>query len=102
MNTSKTLLSKLYEFFADNISFFKDFEHVYLFGSILKEDSYPHDIDLLLIYPEYNSNIIGDIKLLSFVLEREIALQLDLTVLSREELVDTQFLNRINHYIVLK
>ncbi len=102
MNISRKLQNKLYEFVSSNASLFEGFERVYLFGSIIKEGSHPHDIDLLLIYLEYTNGIIDDAKLITSALECEMALPLDITVLSKEELMDTHFLDKINNYVMLK
>ena len=102
MNISREMQNKLHEFVSCYVSLFEGFEHVYLFGSIIKENSHPHDIDLLLIYSEYTNGIIDDANLITSALEREMALPLDLTVLSKEELINTHFLDRINNYVVLK
>ena len=102
MSISRKLQNKLHEFVSCYVSLFEDFEHVYLFGSIIKESSHPHDIDLLLIYSEYTNGIIDNAKLITSALEREMALPLDLTVLSEEELINTRFLDKIKKYIVLK
>lgn len=90
------------EFILDHTILFKHFESIYLFGSSINEDAIPHDIDLLLVYSVYHSDISGDIKLISTALESELHMPIDLTVLSTEELKNTDFLNKIESYQKLK
>lgn len=102
MGTSKNLHNRLVDFLIKKDILFRNFEHVYLFGSTVKGCSRPHDIDLLLTYSVYRDDIISNSDLISSLFEQEFAIPVDLTVLSREELERTHFLERINLYVVLK
>lgn len=94
----------------DNISYFINkyvylfnvFDSVYLFGSILDKKE-PNDVDILLIYSVYSSEILTHIKIIHSAFESLIKLPLDLTVLSVNEEHGTQFLRKLNSkYIRLK
>ena len=78
-----------------HISMFKNFDHVYLFGSILKANTAPNDIDVLLIYTDYSDKISTACCAIRSILEEEIGLPVDLTVLSSNEERNTGFLKRI-------
>ena len=85
-----------------HISLFHSFDHVYLFGSILNGNKYPEDIDLLLVYSEYSNIIIDDMDHIYSALKEKVPLPVDLTVLSFEELIDTDFLGKVMTYLQLK
>ena len=74
---------------------FTEFSEVYLFGSILDDSKIPNDIDILLIYEKYSENILNKIKQISYLIEKDCGLPVDLTVLSVEEEKEVKFLNRI-------
>lgn len=105
MYTSIELKTKdsIYKFMEQHIMLFGSFDNVYLFGSILNMNSIPNDIDILLIYTEYSSEIINDINCIRTMLARISGLPVDLTVLSVEEEKDTEFLQKITPlYLKLK
>lgn len=86
-----------------NIALFEKFDKVYLFGSVLDDNKFPNDVDILLIYDEGADEIIDDINSVIISLQNLLDISVDLTVLSAEEEQDTQFLNRISpRYINLK
>lgn len=85
------------------MSLFKNFENVYLFGSVLYEDKAPNDIDILLVYSQYSSDLIRNLNNINSILSKMFAITIDLTVLSLEELKETNFLKKLNfNYIRLK
>ena len=90
------------EFILQHISLFHYFDHVYLFGSMLDKNKSPGDIDLLLIYSEYSTDMLDSIGHICFLLEDTFHLPVDLTVLSFEELIDTDFLRKVISYYKLK
>ncbi len=94
--------NNILNFLFQHTSLFRCFEHAYLFGSVLREDKYPGDMDLLLIYSEYSDNILNDMERIQSLLEGIFHLPVDLTVLSFEELTDTDFLRKILTYCKLK
>lgn len=85
-----------------NLSLFDRFDYVYLFGSILCVDVLPNDIDLLLVYSAFSPTLHDAIDLIKDRLEEELHSPIDLTVLSREELIETDFLSRIGKYEHIK
>lgn len=86
-----------------HIKLFDLFENVYLFGSILDITKFPNDIDILLIYHKYSSEIVTNLSSIRSTLERIIGMPIDLTALSIEEEIDTEFLKKINSlYLKLK
>ena len=85
------------------MSLFKNFEDVYLFGSALYEDKAPNDIDILLVYSQYSSDLIKSLNSIKSILSKIFDIPVDLTVLSNEELEETNFLEKLNfNYIKLK
>ena len=85
------------------MSLFKNFENVYLFGSVLYEDKAPNDIDILLVYSQYSSDLIKNLNNINSILSKMFEIPIDLTVLSTEELENTNFLKKLNfNYIRLK
>ncbi len=104
MDTStRSRINNLTEYIKRNIFLFKSFDNVYLFGSMLNNNTIPNDIDILLIYSEYSYKIQQDLIAISSVLEKEFELPVDLTVLSINEERETKFLDRLNSsYLKLK
>lgn len=87
---------------TENIQVFDCFEEIYLFGSILNESVIPQDVDLLLVYSKYSNKIIEASKRICSVIEENLCLPVDLTILSLEELKNTWFLKRIIYYLKIK
>lgn len=90
------------EYLSLSLSMFDRFDHVYLFGSILRVDVLPNDIDLLLVYSAFSPTLHDAIDLIKDRLEEELHSPIDLTVLSREELIETDILSRIGKYKQIK
>lgn len=86
----------------ENIVLFNSFKNVYLFGSILNINKVPNDIDILLIYEKFSSDLIDEINIIRSTLENLSGFFIDLTVLSVEEEKEVKFLKRINKYIKIK
>lgn len=104
MNTLMSLNNNnIVTLIQSNITLFEKFDKVYLFGSVVDDNKFPNDVDILLIYGEGSDEIIDDIDSLIISLQNLLDISVDLTVLSAEEEQDTQFLNRISpRYINLK
>lgn len=83
------------EILKKNIDLFEWFDEVYLFGSVLNDYKEPNDVDILLIYYQYTIKTTEEINNVLISLENLLQISVDLTVLSVEEEIDTQFLNRI-------
>ena len=54
-----------------NGELFKKFVNVYIFGSIMSSDRIPRDIDILLIYEKYSSEITADLIAIRTLLDKE-------------------------------
>lgn len=103
MNTLMSSKNNIVTLIQSNITLFEKFDKVYLFGSVLDDNKFPNDVDILLIYDEGADEIIDDINSVIISLQNLLDISVDLTVLSAEEEQDTQFLNRISpRYINLK
>ena len=86
-----------------NGELFKKFVNVYIFGSIMSSDRIPRDIDILLIYEKYSSEITADLIAIRMLLDKEMEIFVDFTVLSIEEEKSVSFLDRLNgKYLKLK
>ena len=73
-------------FIRKNIVLFNSFKNVYLFGSILNINKVPNDIDILLIYEKFSSDLIDEINIIiGSTLENLSGFFIDLTVLECEE-----------------
>lgn len=92
--------NSILEIIKTHETLFGPFERVYLFGSAMRSDCIPHDIDILIIYASYSQEIENASL---EVLQKETGLPIDLTMLSVEEEKDTEFLKKIApHYLKIK
>lgn len=88
----------------DRSSVCKIFTGVYVIGSVLQEES-PNDIDLVLVYD--NEVTLARInsarsKVVDTLLRRfDGLITIHLTVLSEEELSETQLLKQVRHHRIL-
>lgn len=71
---------------------------VYMFGSLLKEDSKLNDIDLLFVYTRYDYAVATKLKETKKRLESILKIDVDVTALSLNELNETDFLERIHNF----
>lgn len=74
------------------------YDNVFLFGSVLKNSHEYQDIDMLLVYSKDFEEIVKINSLLNNIFI-EYKLPIDLTILSKNELQETNFLNKIDKYI---
>lgn len=104
MNISDQLeiVSGFLSFYNQNQDFFKSFEHIYLFGSVLSDAPFPNDIDLLLVYPRFKNELLSDINRIKKQAKHFFYIPVDITVLSIAELDQTAFLSKIKHYYKIK
>ena len=87
----------------DSIMLFDEFDEVYIFGSILNPNKFSNDVDLLLLYSTFSSNLVEKEIQISEFLEKISGCHLDITVLSFEEEKDINFIDRLNYnYIMVK
>lgn len=77
-------------------SIFESFTKVYLFGSILTQDKFPNDVDVLLVYDEISTKILVDSDVICSILCEASGIQVDMTILSLNEFRETQFLCKLN------
>jgi len=71
------------------------FDEVYLFGSSLGNRQHPNDIDLLLVYKKYSTQIQNEKNNIILYLESLLKIPVDITILSEKELKQTNFLERL-------
>ena len=103
VNTLEESKNNILNNIKKNISLFNSFENVYLFGSILCKNKVSNDIDILLIYSKYSSNLISDLNYINTVLNNICNLPIHLTTLSVDEENETNFLKKLrSNYIKLK
>lgn len=90
-------VNRIVELIRENSDLFVFFESVYLFGSVLNDNIIPNDLDILLVYEGDAMGVLDGVNSIKMIFEKEIGLYVDLTVLSSEEVIETDFLNRINY-----
>ena len=78
------------------ISIFKFFENVYIFGSVFTSEN-PNDLDILLVYKKKKiMQLLEEVEILKSKLCAKVNnIELDLLLLNEEELKQTQFLSKI-------
>ena len=87
----------------NDLELFKSFDFVYLFGSLVKGDKKPSDVDLLLIYKQYSDKLLVDIDKISIAFKSLHELSFDFTVISENEEKEINFINRLDcSYIRIK
>lgn len=72
---------------------------IYIFGSILEIAKSPVDIDVLIIYDNYDKSEMERLEALICNFELFVNLPIDCTFLSKEEQYDTNFIERTKVYI---
>lgn len=88
MNDAFNLITK-------DINIFELFTEVYIFGSAARNSKFPNDIDLLLVYNKYSDEIQYEKDNIYLFLKNIFKLHIDLTILSKEELAQTRFLEKV-------
>ena len=83
-------------------SLFQLFDHVYVFGSLLRSDAITNDIDLLLVYSSFSAIIIDIMISIKESLEEDFHIPIDLTVLSQAELIETDIMSMIGPVQIIK
>ena len=96
------IASRFLSFYIQNQNSFKSFERIYIFGSVLSNNSFPNDIDILHVYSSFKNEILVDINKITEQTNHLFDIPLDITVLSIAELNQTAFLSRIKHYYRIK
>lgn len=90
-------MKNIYNKISQNKNIFLFFDEVYLFGSALTKLS-PNDVDLLLIYKLYSPKIEVKKEEISLFLQKLLDIEIDLTILSKNELEQTEFLKNTVSY----
>ncbi|ARU48582.1 nucleotidyltransferase domain-containing protein [Sulfurospirillum diekertiae] len=89
-------MNKIIYLISTHINIFELFTEVYIFGSIVKNSEFPNDIDLLLVYEEYTKEIENEKNIIDEFLATLFKLEIDITLLSEKELMQTNFLEKIS------
>ena len=91
---NKANLSNLIE---RNMNLFCAFDKIYVFGSILEKDKDSADIDILLLYSTFSSDVLKNISKIIYYLKQETSYQIDITALSFEEEKEVGFIDKLDH-----
>lgn len=83
------------KFIESHERLFERFINIYIFGSILDKNRISKDVDILLVYEKYSSKIQDDLTVIQTLLEKELGMFVDLTVLSIEEEKEVSFIDRL-------
>ncbi len=102
MDISNNFSDIITSFLCRKHELFNFFDQVFLFGSTLKSNVIPNDIDLLLVYSVYNKKISNEIDFIKSSLEKDTLLPIDFTVLSMNELHEESFLSKVGMYQRIK
>ena len=102
MDISNNFSDIITNFLCRKHELFNFFDQVFLFGSTLKSNVIPNDIDLLLVYSVYNKKISNEIDFIKSSLEKDTLLPIDCTVLSMNELHEESFLSKVGMYQRIK
>lgn len=89
-------MNKIIYLISRHINIFELFTEVYIFGSVVKNSEFPNDIDLLLVYEEYTKEIENEKNIIDEFLATLFKLEIDITLLSEKELMQTNFLEKIS------
>lgn len=91
------------KFIESHERLFERFVNIYIFGSILDKNRISKDVDILLVYEKYSNKVQDDLTVIQTLLEKELGMFVDLTVLSIEEEKEVSFIDRLkNLYQKLK
>ena len=91
------------KFIESHEGLFERFVNIYIFGSILDKNRISKDVDILLVYEKYSSKVQDDLTVIQTLLEKELEMFVDFTVLSIEEEKEVSFIDRLkNSYQKLK
>lgn len=90
------MINHILKLCEQNNKMFDCFDDIYVFGSILNCECAPNDLDVLLVYSVFQNVIISKLEQIRFLFRDEMGLIVDLVVLSKEELKEVNFLERLN------
>ncbi|AOO64227.1 nucleotidyltransferase domain-containing protein [Sulfurospirillum halorespirans] len=89
-------MNRIIYLISKHIDIFELFTEVYIFGSVVKNNKFPNDIDLLLVYRIYSEEIEGKKNMIEQFLKNLFELEIDITILSEKELEQTKFLEKLD------
>lgn len=95
--TESRTVNKIAELIRENSNIFSGFNNVYVFGSVLNEKCVPNDLDILLVYEGDAMRVLHKVSDIRLIFEKNMKLPIDLTILSSKEVVETDFLEKINY-----
>lgn len=102
MNTLTRSSENIQKLIKKYMMFFEPFERVYLFGSSV-DKTFQDDIDILLLYNVYSNEICNVTPLIRHILQKELQITVDITILSIFEEKEVGFLERLkDRFIRLK
>ena len=91
------MIDKIKSLVVENKKLLEGFEEIYIFGSVLCTESCPKDIDILLIYAAFETDLIEKRENIGRVFEKEMDLPVDITMLSCVEKDEVNFLALIKN-----
>lgn len=95
-------MNNIFNLISKHISIFDSFTEVYFFGSVIKNNNELNDLDVLLVYEKYSEEIFEAKNMIESFLKNLLVLDIDLTILSSDELFETKFLEKICIYERMK
>jgi len=95
--TNLEMSNRVRSLIVDNMQLLEGFEEIYIFGSILCTEKHPRDIDILLIYDFFKIDLIERRENIGRVIEKQMDLPVDITMLSCVEKEETHFMALINN-----
>lgn len=90
------MIKNIVDLFKEKLVLFDSFEHIFIFGSILKENTKPNDIDVLLLYSIYSCELLTEFKTIKKEFNYFQEKPFNFTALSIKEEAETGFLNKLN------
>ena len=91
------------KFVCERYDLLNKFSEVIIFGSVVKKNKIPNDIDLLLVYDEYCNDMLMEKEKINQIFFEYFTLYVDITILSKVELEETKFLKKLkSNYIRIK
>lgn len=90
------MIKTIVDRFNEKLDLFKSFEHIFIFGSILKENCNPNDIDVLLVYSEYSNKLLTEFKKIKMEFNYFQEKPFKFIALSIKEEAEIAFLKKLN------
>lgn len=90
------MLKNIIDLINKRIVLFESFEQIYIFGSILQNNTKPKDIDILLLYSSYSKKLLVELKKIKHEFHSFQGTPFHFVALSLEEEAETSLLHRMN------